>query len=243
MKAIVTGAGTGLGAAIAERLAKEGYVLGLLDQDEAGVTSVAERLSAKALPADVASPEAVAEAFDAFGPVDLLVNNAGIARFGPLLEQSALDMQAVINVNLLGTAICSQQAARGMATLGGGCIINMSSINAITPGPNVGLYAATKAAIQNLTVLQSIEWGPLGIRVNAIAPGFIDAGMSAPFFANESIREKRSQGVPLKALGTAEDVVNAVVYLQSDAARYVSGHQLVVDGGVVGSLLAHLPRD
>jgi NAD(P)-dependent dehydrogenase (short-subunit alcohol dehydrogenase family) len=195
------------------------------------------------LPADVASPEAVAEAFDAFGPVDLLVNNAGIARFGPLLEQSALDMQAVINVNLLGTAICSQQAARGMATLGGGCIINMSSINAITPGPNVGLYAATKAAIQNLTVLQSIEWGPLGIRVNAIAPGFIDAGMSAPFFANESIREKRSQGVPLKALGTAEDVVNAVVYLQSDAARYVSGHQLVVDGGVVGSLLAHLPRD
>jgi len=243
MKAIVTGAGTGLGAAIAERLAKEGYVLGLLDQDKAGVTSVAERLNAKALPADVASPEAVAEAFDAFGPVDLLVNNAGIARFGPLLEQSALDMQAVINVNLLGTAICSQQAARGMATLGGGCIINMSSINAITPGPNVGLYAATKAAIQNLTVLQSIEWGPLGIRVNAIAPGFIDAGMSAPFFANESIREKRSQGVPLKALGTAEDVVNAVVYLQSDAARYVSGHQLVVDGGVVGSLLAHLPRD
>lgn len=243
MKAIVTGAGTGLGAAIAERLAKEGYVLGLLDQDEAGVTSVAERLNAKALPADVASPEAVAEAFDAFGPVDLLVNNAGIARFGPLLEQSALDMQAVINVNLLGTAICSQQAARGMATLGGGSIINMSSINAITPGPNVGLYAATKAAIQNLTVLQSIEWGPLGIRVNAIAPGFIDAGMSAPFFANESIREKRSQGVPLKALGTAEDVVNAVVYLQSDAARYVSGHQLVVDGGVVGSLLAHLPRD
>ena len=243
MKAIVTGAGTGLGAAIAERLAKEGYVLGLLDQDEAGVTSVAERLNAKALPADVASPEAVAEAFDAFGPVDLLVNNAGIARFGPLLEQSALDMQAVINVNLLGTAICSQQAARGMTTLGGGCIINMSSINAITPGPNVGLYAATKAAIQNLTVLQSIEWGPLGIRVNAIAPGFIDAGMSAPFFANESIREKRSQGVPLKALGTAEDVVNAVVYLQSDAARYVSGHQLVVDGGVVGSLLAHLPRD
>jgi NAD(P)-dependent dehydrogenase (short-subunit alcohol dehydrogenase family) len=204
---------------------------------------VAERLNAKAFPADVASPEAVAEAFEAFGPVDLLVNNAGIARFGPLLEKNALDMQAVINVNLLGTAICSQQAARGMATLGGGCIINMSSINAITPGPNVGLYAATKAAIQNLTVLQSIEWGPLGIRVNAIAPGFIDAGMSAPFFANESIREKRSQGVPLKTLGTAEDVVNAVVYLQSDAARYVSGHQLVVDGGVVGSLLAHLPRD
>jgi NAD(P)-dependent dehydrogenase (short-subunit alcohol dehydrogenase family) len=243
MKAIVTGAGAGLGAAIAERLAKEGYALGLLDQDEAGVASVAERLNAKAFPTDVASPVAVAEAFDAFGPVDLLVNNAGIARFGPLLDQSALDMQTVINVNLLGTAICAQQAAKGMATIGGGSIINMSSINAITPGPNVGLYAATKAAIQNLTILQSIEWGPLGIRVNAIAPGFIDAGMSAPFFANESIREKRSQGVPLKALGTADDVVNAVVYLQSDAARYVSGHQLVVDGGVVGSLLAHLPRD
>ena len=244
MKAVVTGAGAGLGASIAERLASEGYAVALLDQDGDAASRSAEKLTgASAFQVDVSNPEQVADVFSRIGAVDLLVNNAGIARFGPLLEQSAADMQAVINVNLMGTALCAQQAARQMTEQGLGCIINLSSINAVTPGPNVGLYAATKAAVHNLTILQALEWGPMGVRVNAIAPGFIDAGMSAPFFEQASIREKRAGGVPLKRLGQADDVVNAVVYLQSEAAQYVSGHQLVVDGGVVGSLLAHLPRD
>ena len=244
MKAVVTGAGAGLGASIAERLASEGYAVALLDQDGDAASRRAEELTgASAFQVDVSNPEQVADVFSRIGAVDLLVNNAGIARFGPLLEQSPADMQAVINVNLMGTALCAQQAAKQMAEQGAGCIINLSSINAVTPGPNVGLYAATKAAVHNLTILQALEWGPMGLRVNAIAPGFIDAGMSAPFFEQASVREKRAGGVPLKRLGQADDVVNAVVYLQSEAAQYVSGHQLVVDGGVVGSLLAHLPRD
>ena len=244
MKAVVTGAGAGLGASIAERLASEGYAVALLDQDGDAASRCAEKLiGASAFQVDVSSPEQVADVFSRIGSVDLLVNNAGIARFGPLLEQSAADMQDVINVNLMGTALCAQQAAKQMTQQGAGCIINLSSINAVTPGPNVGLYAATKAAVQNLTILQALEWGPMGVRVNAIAPGFIDAGMSAPFFEQVSVREKRASGVPLRRLGQADDVVNAVVYLQSEAAQYVSGHQLVVDGGVVGSLLAHLPRD
>ncbi|MEK9586744.1 MAG: SDR family NAD(P)-dependent oxidoreductase [Gammaproteobacteria bacterium] len=244
MKAVVTGAGAGLGASIAERLASEGYAVALLDQDGDAASRRAEELTgASAFQVDVSNPEQVADVFSRIGAVDLLVNNAGIARFGPLLEQSPADMQAVINVNLMGTALCAQQAAKQMAEQGAGCIINLSSINAVTPGPNVGLYAATKAAVHNLTILQALEWGPMGVRVNAIAPGFIDAGMSAPFFEQASVREKRAGGVPLKRLGQADDVVNAVVYLQSEAAQYVSGHQLVVDGGVVGSLLAHLPRD
>ena len=244
MKAVVTGAGAGLGASIAERLASEGYAVALLDQDGDAASRRAEELTgASAFQVDVSNPEQVADVFSRIGAVDLLVNNAGIARFGPLLEQSPADMQAVINVNLMGTALCAQQAAKQMAEQGAGCIINLSSINAVTPGPNVGLYAATKAAVHNLTILQALEWGPMGVRVNAIAPGFIDAGMSAPFFEQASVREKRAGGVPLKRLGQADDVVNAVVYLQSEAAQYVSGHQLVVDGGVVGSLLAHLPRN
>jgi len=244
MKAVVTGAGAGLGASIAERLASEGYAVALLDQDGDAASRRAEELTgASAFQVDVSNPEQVADVFSCIGAVDLLVNNAGIARFGPLLEQSPADMQAVINVNLMGTALCAQQAAKQMTEQGAGCIINLSSINAVTPGPNVGLYAATKAAVHNLTILQALEWGPMGVRVNAIAPGFIDAGMSAPFFEQASVREKRAGGVPLKRLGQADDVVNAVVYLQSEAAQYVSGHQLVVDGGVVGSLLAHLPRD
>ena len=244
MKAVVTGAGAGLGASIAERLASEGYAVALLDQDGDAASRRAEELTgASAFQVDVSNPEQVADVFSRIGAVDLLVNNAGIARFGPLLEQSPADMQAVINVNLMGTALCAQQAAKQMTEQGAGCIINLSSINAVTPGPNVGLYAATKAAVHNLTILQALEWGPMGVRVNAIAPGFIDAGMSAPFFEQASVREKRAGGVPLKRLGQADDVVNAVVYLQSEAAQYVSGHQLVIDGGVVGSLLAHLPRD
>ena len=244
MKAVVTGAGAGLGASIAERLASEGYEVALLDQDGDAASRRAEELTgASAFQVDVSNPEQVADVFSRIGAVDLLVNNAGIARFGPLLEQSPADMQAVINVNLMGTALCAQQAAKQMTEQGSGCIINLSSINAVTPGPNVGLYAATKAAVHNLTILQALEWGPMGVRVNAIAPGFIDAGMSAPFFEQASVREKRAGGVPLKRLGQADDVVNAVVYLQSEAAQYISGHQLVVDGGVVGSLLAHLPRD
>ena len=244
MKAVVTGAGAGLGASSAERLASEGDAVALLDQDGDAASRRAEELTgASAFQVDVSNPERVADVFSRSGAVDLLVNNAGIARFGPLLEQSPADMQAVINVNLMGTALCAQQAAKQMAEQGAGCIINLSSINAVTPGPNVGLYAATKAAVHNLTILQALEWGPMGVRVNAIAPGFIDAGMSAPFFEQASVREKRAGGVPLKRLGQADDVVNAVVYLQSEAAQYVSGHQLVVDGGVVGSLLAHLPRD
>ena len=244
MKAVVTGAGAGLGASIAERLASEGYAVALLDQDGDAASRCAEKLTdASAFQVDVSNPEQVAAVFSRIGAVDLLVNNAGIARFGPLLEQSAADMQAVINVNLMGTALCAQQAAKQMTEQGAGCIINLSSINAVTPGPNVGLYAATKAAVHNLTILQALEWGPMGLRVNAIAPGFIDAGMSAPFFEQASVREKRAGGVPLRRLGQADDVVNAVVYLQSEAAHYVNGHQLVVDGGVVGSLLAHLPRD
>ena len=244
MKAVVTGAGAGLGASIAERLASEGYAVALLDQDGDAASRCAEKLTgASAFQVDVSSPEQVADVFSRIGAVDLLVNNAGIARFGPLLEQSAADMQAVINVNLMGTALCAQQAAKQMTEQGAGCIINLSSINAVTPGPNVGLYAATKAAVHNLTILQALEWGPMGLRVNAIAPGFIDAGMSAPFFEQASVRQKRAGGVPLRRLGQADDVVNAVVYLQSEAAHYVNGHQLVVDGGVVGSLLAHLPRD
>ena len=244
MKAVVTGAGAGLGASIAKRLASEGYAVALLDQDGDAASRRAEELTgASAFQVDVSNPEQVADVFSRIGAVDLLVNNAGIARFGPLLEQSPADMQAVINVNLMGTALCAQQAAKQMTEQGAGCIINLSSINAVTPGPNVGLYAATKAAVHNLTILQALEWGPMGVRVNAIAPGFIDAGMSAPFFEQASVREKRAGGVPLRRLGQVDDVVNAVVYLQSEAAQYVSGHQLVVDGGVVGSLLAHLPRD
>ena len=243
LRAIVTGGGQGIGAEIVRGLVAAGYWVGVLDQNAAAAESlVAELGASEVLPVDVSDQVAVANAIQRFGALDLLVNNAGIVRFGPLLDQSADDIASVIGVNLIGTINCAQYAAQAMAAQSGGVIINMSSVNAVHPAPNVGIYAATKAAITSLTQLQALEWGPLGIRVNAVAPGFIDAGMSAPIFLDDKVRAKRSGGVPLKRLGTAEDVVQAVLFLASDASGYIHGHELVVDGGVIQSVLAHLPR-
>ncbi|MDG1923841.1 MAG: SDR family NAD(P)-dependent oxidoreductase, partial [Pseudomonadales bacterium] len=228
---------------IVRGLVAAGYWVGVLDQNAAAAESLVTELgSSEVLPVDVSDQSAVANAIQGFGTLNLLVNNAGIVRFGPLLDQSADDIASVIEVNLIGTINCAQSAARAMAAQSGGVIINMSSVNAVHPAPNVGIYAATKAAITSLTQLQALEWGPLGIRVNAVAPGFIDAGMSAPIFLDDNVRAKRSGGVPLKRLGTAEDVVQAVLFLASDASGYIHGHELVVDGGVIQSVLAHLPR-
>ena len=243
LRAIVTGGGQGIGAEIVRGLVAAGYWVGVLDQNAAAAESLVTELgSSEVLPVDVSDQSAVANVIQGFGTLNLLVNNAGIVRFGPLLDQSADDIASVIEVNLIGTINCAQSAARAMAAQSGGVIINMSSVNAVHPAPNVGIYAATKAAITSLTQLQALEWGPLGIRVNAVAPGFIDAGMSAPIFLDDNVRAKRSGGVPLKRLGTAQDVVQAVLFLASDASGYIHGHELVVDGGVIQSVLAHLPR-
>ena len=113
----------------------------------------------------------------------------------------------------------------------------------IHPAPGGGAYAATKAGIQAMTQLMSIEWGQHGVRANAVAPGFIDAGMSAPFFKDQAVRDKRSGGVPLRRLGTAEDVAETVMFLASDDASYISGQEIAVDGGVINAVLAQLPRE
>jgi NAD(P)-dependent dehydrogenase (short-subunit alcohol dehydrogenase family) len=241
---IVTGAGAGLGAAICRRFASGGYRVGVLDRDPARCAEVAASLpDATALAADVTDLGAVQAAFDAFGPVpDVLVNNAGIVLFGPLLEQPPERFGKAISVNLMGTYTCSWVAATRMVPRARGAIINLTSINAVTPGPNAGGYPASKAAIASLTQHMALEWGPLGLRVNAIAPGFIDAGMSAPIYAQESVRKLRGDAVPSRRLGIAEDVAHAAWFLASDDAAYINGHQLVVDGGVVHSLLAQLPR-
>jgi len=148
-----------------------------------------------------------------------------------------------VNVNLLGGCFCARAVAPGMIKRGSGHIINFTSINGIHPAPGVGLYGPTKAAMANMTQAMAIEWGPKGIRVNAIAPGMIDAGMSKPIFENPKVRAVRGGGVPLRALGEAADIAEAVLFLDSEGAKYISGHELVVDGGVSTSVMAHLPRD
>ena len=243
--AVITGGAAGLGADVARTLSEAGYRIGIFDLGAERVAEAASKLeNAVGIEADVTSPDQVAAAFDAFGEVpDLLVNNAGIVRFGAMEEQSVQDYIDVVNVNLLGSCFCARAIAPAMMNRGSGHIINFTSINGVHPAPGVGLYGPTKAAMANMTQAMAIEWGPRGIRVNAIAPGMIDAGMSKPIFENPKVRATRGGGVPLRCLGEAADIAEAVLFLDSDGAKYISGHELVVDGGVSISVMAHLPRE
>lgn len=244
--AIVTGGAKGLGAAICRLAATRGYRLGVLDLRREDCEALIGTLPGEghaALQANVTDEHQVHAAFEAFGAApDLLVNNAGIVRFGSLLEQSVADFRASLEVNLVGTYICAREAALRMVARGSGAIVNMSSLNAVTPGPGAGAYPAAKAAVAKLTEHLSLELGPRGIRVNCVAPGFIDGGMSAPIYADPRVRELRGGAVPLRRLGSVEDVAHAVLWLASDEAGYVTGHQLLVDGGVAHSVLLQLPR-
>lgn len=240
---IVTGAGGGIGESIARHAGAAGWRVGVLDVDGDAAAAVAADLAdGVALQAAVNDPEAVDAALDTFGTPDALVNNAGIVRFGPLLDQSVDDFRAVLDVNLVGAFVCATACARRMAEAGGGSIVSVTSINGIVPGPNAGAYGASKAAINLLSQQMSIEWGGAGIRVNTVAPGLIDGGMSAPIFADPEFRRRRTEKVPAGRLGTVEDIARAVLYLCSPESDYVTGHQLVVDGGVVNSIIANLPR-
>lgn len=242
---LITGAASGIGAAIASACGNAGYRVGLLDLDTDSLEKVASTIgNAVVLRADVTIEEDVSNAIDLFGTPDTVVNNAGIVRFGPLIEQSVDDFTLTVKVNLIGSYIVAREAAIRMKAQGiFGHIINLSSINSVTPGPGAGAYPATKAGIKQLTRQLAIELGDARIRVNCIAPGFIDAGMSAPIYADPAVRAKRSAAVPMGRLGTGNDIAQAVLYLDSDAGAYVNGHELVVDGGVVHSLLGQLPRD
>jgi NAD(P)-dependent dehydrogenase (short-subunit alcohol dehydrogenase family) len=241
---VVTGAGGGIGRAIAEHAVAGGYRVGVLDANAEAAQATATALAgAKSLRADVTDEAQVEAALAQFGTPDVWVNNAGIVRFGPLAELALEDFRKVVDVNLVGCFVGARAAARRWIAAGRrGAIVNVASINGVMPGPGSGAYGATKAAVALLTQQMAIEWGRFGIRVNAVAPGLIDAGMSAPILADPDVRRAREGKVPIGRLGTAADVARAVLFLASDDAAYVTGQNLLVDGGVAHSILSQLPR-
>jgi NAD(P)-dependent dehydrogenase (short-subunit alcohol dehydrogenase family) len=248
---VVTGAGNGLGAAIARAAAAAGWGVGVLDRDRDAAARTAAAIGdrAVALTADTTAEAEVDGALDRFAEAtgrsapDGLVANAGIVRFGPLASLAVEDWRAVVDVNLTGTFVTARAVARRMMAAGtGGSLVTVTSMNGVAPGPNAGAYGATKAGIALLTRQMALEWGPDQIRCNAVAPGLIDAGMSEPIYADGDIRRQREARVPLGRLGTAQDIAEAVLFLLSDEAAYITGTELLVDGGVTSSVISTLPR-
>ena len=242
--AIVTGAGAGIGKAICQKLSQNNYRVGMLDLNEENINEASKGIeNSVPLHGDVTNQESIKKAFEKFGEIpDLLVNNVGIVLFGPLEEHSVEDYSKSLNINLLGSFITSRILINDMIKRGSGSIINMSSVNGVNPGIGIGAYPASKAGIISMTQQMAIEWGKFGIRVNCISPGFIDAGMSKPIYEDPKVRELRGGAVPSGRLGEADDIANAVLFLDSENASYVNGHNLVVDGGVISSVIAQLPR-
>jgi NAD(P)-dependent dehydrogenase (short-subunit alcohol dehydrogenase family) len=243
---VITGAGRGIGAVLARHAAKQGYRVAAWDLDGEAVRAVASEIGEACVPAvvDVADESSVRAAIAEL-PVapSLVVNNAGIVRFGALLDLAAADFRAALDVNLTGTFLVARTAAARMVAEGvGGSIVNISSINGLAAAPGAGAYTSSKAAVVKLTEHMALEWGGHGIRVNAVAPGLIDAGMSDAIYADPEVRRLRSGRVPLGRLGTADDVAEAVLFLGSEKAAYVTGQTLAVDGGITRGALNAMPR-
>ena len=243
---MITGAGRGIGAVLARHAAKEGYRVAAWDLDGEAVHAVAAEIGEACVPmaVDVADESSVRAAMaELSAPPSLVVNNAGIVRFGPLLELAAADWRAALDVNLTGTFLVARVAAARMVAEGvGGAIVNIASINGLAAAPGAGAYTSSKAAVVKLSEHMALEWGAHGIRVNAVAPGLIDAGMSEPINADPEARRARSGRVPLGRLGTADDVAEAVLFLGSEKAAYITGQTLAVDGGITRGALNAMPR-
>jgi len=249
--AIVTGASGGIGRAIAATLAEAGVAVALLDLNAEAAGEAAAQLraggaNAVAAGCDTSDEASVARAMAAvkaaLGPADILVNNAGILRAGGLADIAIAQWNALLAVNLTGYLVCAQAARPQMLEKGGGAIVHIASIAATNPQPRSGAYSPSKAAVAMLSRQLALEWGPDGIRSNAVSPGFIRTPLSEAFYQAPGIRERREAIVPGRRIGTPQDIADAVTFLCSARASYVNGAELLVDGGLDQVMMELTPR-
>jgi len=240
--AVITGAARGIGLAVVHKFLAEGWRVALIDIDEPNLLRTCAQLkpdrgnedNVLALPCDVAEPAqvdaAVAATVARFGRIDALVNNAGVAVFKPLLETSYEEWSRVIDVNLSGPFICTQACAPVMLEHGGGAVVNIASISGLRASMLRVAYGTSKAGVVHLTKQQAAELGNLGIRVNAIAPGPVDTAMAKAVHTAD-IRADYHDAIPLNRYGSEEEIAAGVWFLCSDAASYINGQTLAIDGG------------
>jgi 3-oxoacyl-[acyl-carrier protein] reductase len=241
--AIVTGGGQGIGRVIARTFAEAGADLVIADirMDTAEATATDIRsLQRKAFTFQVdvrdknQVDEMVTKTIEKFGCIDILVNNAGFGHMTvPLVEMSEEEWDKCVTLNLKSTFLCCKAVSRVMMRQKRGTIINMASMAALGAYPMGANYSAAKAAIKNLTETLSVELGPHNIRVNALAPGVIETQLTAELYKKRpELKEQRLKNVPLRRLGTPEDVANVALFLASDASNYISGETIAIKGAM-----------
>ena len=230
--AVVTGGARGIGAAITSRLTEAGVRVALLDR-EVSDAMPAHAYFASCDVADEASVEAAfADVDRVLGPVDILVNAAGLTVRAKALDMRGVDFAHVVGVNLTGAFLCCREAARRMAPRNGGTIVNIASIMGFSGGlfPNPA-YQASKGGLVNLTRALAVEWAPLGIRVNAVAPTYVETALTRDLLADPRALGRVLDATPLRRLAAADEVASAVLFLAGTASSMTTGHTLPVDGG------------
>jgi glucose 1-dehydrogenase len=256
MRVLVTGAASGIGRATCLRVARDAQARGTKARvaavdmaGAAGLEKVVEELralGAEALPlhGDMGTVDAparvVASAVERFGGLDGLVSNAGVNRPGPLTQYSVADWDFLFAVNTRATWLLAK-AAHAALKAAGGAIVATGSMSGSNPHANLGAYGPSKAAVIMLVQVLAQEFGRDGIRVNAVSPGMVRTGMTAAVYADAGLTAERDALVPLGRVATPEDMADVIAFLLGPDARYVNGHDLVVDGGVSGNFLGRLP--
>lgn len=234
--ALITGAAQGIGEACARRFAREGARVVIADMADERGRALAAELQADYLHCDVGDKRQVdamvAETMKTHGRIDVLVNNAGIFKAADFLDVSEEDFDAVLRVNLKGAFLVAQAVAREMARAGHGSIVNMSSVNSVLAIPNIASYNVSKGGINQLTRAMALALADKGVRVNAVGPGTIATELAAAaVLTSEEAKNKIMMRTPMKRLGQPSEIADVVAFLASDAASYITGEIIMVDGG------------
>jgi len=239
--ALITGGAQGIGYACAEAIVEDRARIVVADRNADGIAAAAEKLGddAVSMVCDMGDPAQITRLFDKIekdvGTVSILVKNAGIALPGDFLETSLEQFQQVINVNLTGSFLALQRAAKSMGASGiEGAIVNMSSVNAQVAIPSIAAYCASKGGIMQLTKAAALALAPHNIRVNAVGPGPIDTDMMAAVNADPAAMQMVMSRTPLKRIGSPREIGDVVAFLASEKASYITGETIYVDGGRIG---------
>ncbi|SAK94716.1 3-beta-hydroxysteroid dehydrogenase [Caballeronia temeraria] len=249
---MITGAGSGIGAETAKQFARAGSHVGVIDRNEQRAAEVVRDItdaggSAIALPADISSEadvrNTVTQITSRFGACDVLVNNAAVSSGASLLKVGLEDWNRLFAVNLTGALICTQAFGVQMAKENrGGCIINVGSITGLHPMPCSGGYSISKAALSMFSRVLMLELASNGVRVNTVIPGLIRTPATEGAYADPSIAQARRRLIPVGMEGRPEEVAEVIVMLASDRTKYISGQEIVVDGGLSQTLMSLMPR-